>query len=34
VFRIDAGSDVPIYRQLVLQVRRDVMLARVISCPA
>jgi DNA-binding transcriptional regulator YhcF (GntR family) len=28
VFRIDAGSDVPIYRQLVHQVRRDVMLGR------
>jgi GntR family transcriptional regulator len=28
VFRIDAGSDVPIYRQLVQQVRRDVMLGR------
>jgi GntR family transcriptional regulator len=28
VFRIDAGSDIPIYRQLVQQVRRDVMLGR------
>jgi GntR family transcriptional regulator len=28
VFRIDAGSGVPIYRQLVQQVRRDVMLSR------
>jgi GntR family transcriptional regulator len=28
VFRIDAGSGVPIYRQLVQQVRRDVMLGR------
>jgi GntR family transcriptional regulator len=28
VFRVDAGSDVPIYRQLVQQVRRDVMLGR------
>ena len=28
MFRIDAGSDVPIYRQLVQQVRRDVMLGR------
>jgi GntR family transcriptional regulator len=28
VFRIDAGSGVPIYRQLVEQVRRDVMLGR------
>jgi GntR family transcriptional regulator len=28
VFRIDTGSDVPIYRQLVQQVRRDVMLGR------
>jgi DNA-binding transcriptional regulator YhcF (GntR family) len=28
VFRIDAGSDVPMYRQLVQQVRRDVMLGR------
>jgi len=28
VFRIEAGSDVPIYRQLVQQVRRDVMLGR------
>jgi GntR family transcriptional regulator len=28
VFRIDAGSDVPIYRQLVQQVRRDVMMGR------
>jgi GntR family transcriptional regulator len=28
VFRVDAGSGVPIYRQLVQQVRRDVMLAR------
>jgi GntR family transcriptional regulator len=30
VFRIDAGSDVPIYRQLVHQVRRDVMLGRLL----
>jgi len=28
VFRIEAGSDVPLYRQLVQQVRRDVMLGR------
>jgi GntR family transcriptional regulator len=28
VFRIDAGSGVPIYRQLVKQVRREVMLGR------
>jgi len=28
VFRVDAGSGVPIYRQLVQQVRRDVMLGR------
>lgn len=28
MFRVDAGSDVPIYRQLVRQVRRDVMLGR------
>jgi GntR family transcriptional regulator len=28
VFRIDAGSGVPIYRQLVEQVRRQVMLGR------
>jgi GntR family transcriptional regulator len=28
VFRIDAGSGVPIYRQLVQQVRRDVMMGR------
>jgi len=28
VFRIDAGSGVPIYRQLMAQVRRDVMLGR------
>ena len=28
MFRVDAGSDVPIYRQLVQQVRRDVMLGR------
>ena len=28
VFRVDAGSDVPIYRQLVQQVRREVMLGR------
>ena len=28
MFRIDTGSDVPIYRQLVQQVRRDVMLGR------
>ena len=28
MFRVDGGSDVPIYRQLVQQVRRDVMLGR------
>src|SRR5690349_14529253 len=28
MFRIDAGSGVPIYRQLVEQVRREVMLGR------
>jgi DNA-binding transcriptional regulator YhcF (GntR family) len=28
VFRVDAGSGVPIYRQLVGQVRREVMLGR------
>jgi GntR family transcriptional regulator len=28
VFRVDTGADVPIYRQLVQQVRRDVMLGR------
>jgi GntR family transcriptional regulator len=28
VFRIDAGSGVPIYRQLVQQVRRDLMMGR------
>jgi GntR family transcriptional regulator len=28
VFRFDAGSGVPIYRQLMQQVRRDVMLGR------
>jgi GntR family transcriptional regulator len=28
VFRIDAGSGVPLYRQLVAQVRRDVTLGR------
>jgi GntR family transcriptional regulator len=28
MFRIDTGSDIPIYRQLVQQVRRDVMLGR------
>jgi GntR family transcriptional regulator len=28
VFRIDGGSGVPIYRQLVQQVRREVMLGR------
>ncbi len=28
MFRFDAGSGVPIYRQLVQQVRRDVMLGR------
>ena len=28
MFRLDAGSGVPIYRQLVEQVRRDVMLGR------
>jgi GntR family transcriptional regulator len=28
VFRLDAGSGVPIYRQLVEQVRREVMLGR------
>jgi GntR family transcriptional regulator len=31
VFRIDAGSGVPIYRQLVEQVRRDVMLGRLVA---
>ena len=30
MFRIDAGSGVPIYRQLVQQVRRDVMLGRLL----
>jgi GntR family transcriptional regulator len=30
VFRIDAGSGVPIYRQLVEQVRREVMLGRMV----
>jgi GntR family transcriptional regulator len=30
VFRVDAGSGVPIYRQLVEQVRRDVMLGRLL----
>ena len=37
MFRVDAGSGVPIYRQLVQQVRRDVMLgllSPVTSCPA
>jgi GntR family transcriptional regulator len=29
VFRLDAGSGVPIYRQLVQQVRRDVLLGRI-----
>jgi GntR family transcriptional regulator len=28
MFRVDAGSGMPIYRQLVQQVRRDVMLGR------
>ena len=28
MFRVDAGAGVPIYRQLVQQVRRDVMLGR------
>ncbi len=28
MFRVDAGSGVPIYRQLVEQVRRDVMMGR------
>ena len=28
MFRIDAGSGVPVYRQLVQQVRREVMLGR------
>jgi GntR family transcriptional regulator len=28
MFRVDAGSGVPIYRQLIEQVRRDVMLGR------
>ena len=28
MFRVDTGSGVPIYRQLVQQVRRDVMLGR------
>jgi len=28
VFRVDGGSGVPIYRQLIQQVRRDVMLSR------
>jgi GntR family transcriptional regulator len=28
VFRVDTGSGMPIYRQLVQQVRRDVMLGR------
>jgi GntR family transcriptional regulator len=28
MFRVDAGSGLPIYRQLVQQVRRDVMLGR------
>ena len=28
MFRIDAGSGIPVYRQLVQQVRRDVMLGR------
>ena len=31
MFRIDAGSGVPIYRQLVEQVRRDVMLGRLVA---
>jgi GntR family transcriptional regulator len=30
VFRIDSGSGVPIYRQLVEQVRREVMLGRLV----
>src|SRR6266487_781043 len=29
MFRIDTGSGVPVYRQLVEQVRREVMLGRV-----
>ncbi len=29
MFRIDAGSGVPVYRQLVQQLRRDVMLHRI-----
>jgi DNA-binding transcriptional regulator YhcF (GntR family) len=29
LFRIDTGSGVPVYRQLIQQVRRDVMLGRV-----
>jgi GntR family transcriptional regulator len=29
MFRIDAGSGVPVYRQLVQQVRREVMLGRI-----
>lgn len=31
VFRIDAGSGVPIYRQLVEQVRREVTLGRLVA---
>jgi len=31
VFRIDAGSGVPIYRQLMEQVRRQVMLGRLVA---
>jgi GntR family transcriptional regulator len=31
VFRIDAGSGVPIYRQLMEQVRREVMLGRLVA---
>ena len=29
MFRIDAGSGVPVYRQLIEQVRREVMLGRI-----
>lgn len=31
MFRIDAGSGVPIYRQLMEQVRREVMLGRLVA---
>lgn len=31
MFRIDAGSGVPLYRQLVEQVRREVMLGRLVA---